>query len=119
MKKTIIALLLALAMIAMVIAAIRVLRGRGEYALLVSPDGTVTVSRTDNNARGGPFTLSTIIAPGTYILGSEDDAKDIYTVTFYDTTRRPGRFTLFIGNSTLDIMEARIIFDQKEEMWHK
>lgn len=115
----ILGLLIVLAGAVLSLWSLQSLRGRGEYTLVVLSGGATVVNRTDNNAHSGPFNLRTNIVPGTYTLGSEDDAKGIYTITFRDTTRRPGRFTLSIGNSTLDIMEARIFFDQKEAMWQK
>ncbi len=122
-KRVVIALLVSAAVIAGIIAAVRVLypamRGQGGYIVSVSPDGNVVVSRTDNNARGGPFRLRGNVAPGTYTLGSADDARGIYTVRFFDTTRLPGRFTLAIAGSTLDIMEARIIVDEEEKQWQR
>ena len=122
-QNTIKAIILVLLMVASGVAlslwALQALRGRGEYTLSVSSERTVVVNRTDNNAHSGPFNLHANIQPGRYTLGSEDDSKGIYTITFFDTTRRPGHFTLSIGNSTLDIMEARIIFDQKEVTWQK
>ena len=118
-KAIILALLMIAAGIALSLWAFQALRGRGEYTLSVSSERTVVVNRTDNNAHSGPFTLRANIEPGRYTPGSEDDSKGIYTITFCDTTRRPGHFTLSIGNSTLDIMEARIIFDQKDVTWQK
>ncbi|MGD9872723.1 MAG: hypothetical protein AB7T27_00500 [Kiritimatiellia bacterium] len=117
MKTKYITLLAILGVIAMFIAAIRAVRGQGEYILTVSSEGAVTVTRTDKELHGGPFGLRADVASGTYILGTEDDAKGIYTVTFVDTTRRPGRVTLSICGSTLDIMPAGITFDQKKEVW--
>ena len=119
MKKTIIALLLTIAVVVLAIETLRAVRGQGEYILTVSPKGTVTVTRTDKELHGGPFSLRAAVASGTYTLGTADDSKGIYTVTFYDNTMRPGRYTLAIGESTMDIMEARIFVDQKEEKWKK
>ena len=119
MKTKYITLLAILGVITMCIAAIRAVRGQGEYILTVSSERAVTITRTDKELHGGPFSLRADVASGTYTLGTVDDTNGIYTVTFYDNTMRPGRFTLTIGESSLDIMPARIIFDQKEEKWHK
>ena len=111
--------LVTLAIIAVGIFAFLELRGKGEYVLNVSPDGDVVVTRTDNNSRGGPFRLRQNITPGTYTLGSEDDSKGIYTVTFSDTKMLPGWFILAIGKSSLEIKDSRIYFDLKESKWQK
>jgi len=120
MKTTLITLLAIFGLIALFIASFPFIRGQGKYILTVSPEGrTVTVNRTDKDVHGGPFSLRADVASGVYTLGTGDDTKGIYTVTFHDTTICPGQFTLTIGKTTLDIMPARIIFDQKEEKWKK
>jgi hypothetical protein len=115
--KIIINSLVTLAIVAVGIFAFLELRGQGDYVLRVSPTGNLVIQRTDNATHGGPFRLRGTVEPGTYILGSEDDSKGIYTVTFHNTMRRPGWFILAIGKSSLDIKESRILFDLKEEKW--
>lgn len=111
--------LVTLAIIIIGLFAFLGLRGKGEYILHVSPAGDVIVTRTDDSTRGGPFHLRENITPGTYKLGSEDDSKGEYTVTFHDTKKLPGWFILAIGKSSLEIKESLIYFDLQKYQWQK
>ena len=92
-------------------------RGTGEYIMFVSKGGSIDIRRTDNGQMAGPFLVLGQVSQGIYRLGSEDDSTGVYTVTFKDQTRRPGRFTLAVGGSMLDIMPARIVFNKTEHQW--
>lgn len=111
-------LVVVMACILIAIDAFLALRGKGEYILQVTLSGTVIITRTDNGMMGGPFPLKEKVPSGSYILGKDDD-KEIYNVQFIDITRRPGRFTISIGESIIDIMPARIIFDNVETQWKR
>lgn len=118
MKKIIGVFLVILATLAFTVVSIRTLRHYGEFVIHISNGGSIVVDRTDCNAFCGPFNVSNTVASGVYILGSCDDSKGVYTVIFRDTTRLPGRFTISIAGSTMDIMSRGVIFDKKEVQWN-
>lgn len=83
----------------------------------VSKGGSIDIRRTDNGQIAGPFLVLGQVSQGIYRLGSNNDSTGVYNVTFKDQTRRPGRFTLAVGGSMLDIMPARIGFNKAEHQW--
>ena len=83
----------------------------------VSQGGSIEIRRTDNGQTAGPFLVIGHVSQGTYRVGSADDSTGVYKVTFKDQTRRPGRFALAVGDSLLDIMPARIVFNNVEHQW--
>ena len=95
------------------------IRGTGEYIMSVSKRGSIDIRRTDNGQIAGPFLVLGQVSQGTYRLGTDDDSTGVYDVTFKDQTRRPGRFTLAVGGSMLDIMPARIVFNKTEQRWRE
>lgn len=110
--------LASLAVIALIIDVIRTYNRDALYILIVSLDGSTIVKKSHKpNLSAGPFQLEGQFAPGTYRIGTDDDKTGIYNVTFSDTTLRPGRVKLSIGNSNLDLMPSRINVDGVDYQW--
>ncbi|MCH2242975.1 MAG: hypothetical protein MK041_13845 [Aquabacterium sp.] len=89
------------------------------YTIKLSEQSKVLITRSDNDQKIGPIKINEKFENGTYNLGTEDDNKGIYKLEFIDTTLTPGRVTIFIGNTKLDIMESIVIINNQEHEWKK
>lgn len=110
--------LASLAAFAVIVNVLRSYNRDAQYTLIVSPNGSTIATRSDKpDHSAGPFQLEGEFTAGTFRLGTDHNESDVYNVTFSDTTLRPGRIRLTIGDSNVDLIPSRVNVDGKDYQW--
>jgi len=91
------------------------------YRMVIEPeDGGAVVRfvRPDEKLESPPFRVAVEVdGPQEIVLDRELKQVPVGKVEFSDTTLLPGRFTIQLGESVLDVMPARINVDGKDYSW--